>query len=243
MYRPSTGEWLVRHSSTNFSTSTLYQWGLSTDIPLVTDFDGDGKTDLVVYRPSDGGWYVRYSSLGYDLNLWGYAQWGLSTDIPLASDFDGDGRTDLVVYRPSDGGWYVRYSSLGYAVTQWGFAQWGLSTDKPVVADFDGDGRTDLAVYRPSDGGWYIRYSSLGYALNQWGVLPMGPVDRPATGDGLRRRRKDRPCRLPPIRWRLVHPLLVGGVCPEPVGVLPVGLAQRRSAGPITSGEGGVHGS
>ena len=41
---------------------------LSTDIPLVTDFDGDGKTDLVVYRPSDGGWYVRYSSLGYDLN-------------------------------------------------------------------------------------------------------------------------------------------------------------------------------
>ena len=61
----------------------IYQWGLSSDIPLPADFDGDGRTDLVVYRPSDGGWYVRYSWLGYALNQWGYAQWGLSTDQPL----------------------------------------------------------------------------------------------------------------------------------------------------------------
>ena len=67
-----------------------YQWGLSGDIPIPADFDGDGRTDLAIYRPSDGGWYIRYSSLGYSSNQWAYFQWGLSTDMPLAGDFDGE---------------------------------------------------------------------------------------------------------------------------------------------------------
>ena len=186
VYRPATGEWFTRSSTTGYSYAAFqnYQWGLSTDKPLAGDFDGDGKSDLAVYRPSDGGWYIRYSSLGYALNQWVYFQWGLSSDTPLVGDFDGDGKTDLAVYRPSDGGWYIRYSSLGYALNQWVYFQWGLSSDTPLVGDFDGDGKTDLAVYRPSDGGWYIRYSSLGYALNQWVYFQWGlSTDRPLVGD------------------------------------------------------------
>ena len=211
VYRPSDGGWYIRYSSLGYALNqwAYFQWGLSTDIPLAADFDGDGRSDLVVYRPSDGGWYIRYSALGYAQNQWGYFQWGLSTDIPIPADFDGDGRTDLAIYRPSDGGWYIRYSSLGWALNQWAYFQWGLPADTPLTADFDGDGRTDLAVYRPSDGGWYVRYSSLGYALNQWAILPVGSLHRQAAGRRLRRRRADRPRRLSSLGWRLVHPLLV----------------------------------
>ena len=52
VYRPSTGEWLVKSSVNNYSDSTTYQWGLPGDLPIAGDFDGDGRTDLVVFRPS-----------------------------------------------------------------------------------------------------------------------------------------------------------------------------------------------
>ena len=153
------------------------------------DFDGDGKSDLVIYRPSDGGWYIRHSSLGYSTTNWAYYQWGVSTDQPLTADFDGDGRTDVAVYRPSDGGWYIRFSSLGYNATSWFYYQWGGPGDTPIAEDFDGDGKADLAIYRPSDGGWYIRFSSLGYsdagaAYYQWGLSTDKPLGSDFDGDG-----------------------------------------------------------
>ena len=69
VYRPATGEWFIRYSSTGYamgSASGQFQWGLVGDIPLVEDFDGDGKTELTVYRPATGEWWIRYSSLGYN---------------------------------------------------------------------------------------------------------------------------------------------------------------------------------
>ena len=39
-------------------------WGLSTDIPVPGDYDGDGEFDMAVFRPSnnDSYWYIRQSS-------------------------------------------------------------------------------------------------------------------------------------------------------------------------------------
>ena len=93
------------------------------------DYDGDGKTDLMIYRPSIGTWYVSTSSTGFSKGA-GY-QWGSPTDVPLTGDYDGDGRTDIVVYRPAEGVWFILRSSNNF--TKWDSYQFGAPGDRPVV--------------------------------------------------------------------------------------------------------------
>ena len=42
----------------------------------VSDFDGDGKTDLAVFRPEEGGWYVRHSASNYSDASWAWSPVG-----------------------------------------------------------------------------------------------------------------------------------------------------------------------
>jgi hypothetical protein len=164
LYRPTTGQWLILTSSSNYNPSSakIINWGgVSGDIPLVGDVSGNGRADLIIYRPSTGVWYILLSSTGYT----GYKAigWGgMPGDIPLVGDVDGDGRSDLIIYRPSQGIWYILLSSTGYTgyrTISWG----GVSGDVPLVGDVSGNGRADLIIYRSSTGVWYILLSSTGY--------------------------------------------------------------------------------
>ncbi|HMS40302.1 MAG TPA: hypothetical protein PKE69_08755, partial [Pyrinomonadaceae bacterium] len=57
--------------------------GLPTDLPVVGDFEGDGKFDFAIWRPSDRNWYIRKSSDGGGTVF----TWGISTDIPIPNAF------------------------------------------------------------------------------------------------------------------------------------------------------------
>ena len=127
--------WYVR----GISTTT---YGVSSDMPVHADYNGDGKADIAVWRPSTGTWYVRGIST---------TTYGVSTDKPVHADYDGDGTdrhrrlaaVDRKVVHP-------RPDSI----------RWGVSGDIPVPADYNGDGKTDIAVWRPSTGQWWVRGST-----------------------------------------------------------------------------------
>ena len=137
---------------------------------VVSDFDGDRKTDTAVYSPASGVWQTESSA-----NLTVSAtQFGAPGDIIVPADFDGDGKTDTAVFRPASGVWYMMLSASGFRA-----AQFGANGDVPVPADFDADGKADLAVWRPSNGVWYIMQSTLGFRAVQWGTAG----DKPLTGD------------------------------------------------------------
>jgi len=144
---PATNNWFVR-------AGTSVEYGLSSDIPVPRDYNGDGRTDIAVYRPSNSAWFVLGQLSEY------YGTYG---DVPVAADYNGDGRADLAVWRPSNGWWYVN----GIASVQW-----GESGDIPVPADYNGDGKADIAVFRPSTGVWYV-LNQLVVAYGQMGDIPV----------------------------------------------------------------------
>jgi hypothetical protein len=174
VWRPTTGYWYSQDGS---GATSAHQFGASTDIPVVGDFDGDHVSDIAVWRPSTGYWYVTQSSNGQVVAH----PWGAPSDVPVAGDFDGDGRTDLGVWRPSTGYWYIIQSVDNQVIAK----PFGESTDIPVVGDFDGDGKSDIAVYRPSTGYWYVLQSSSNQMVaTQWGASSDIPVVGDFDGDG-----------------------------------------------------------
>lgn len=177
--RPSTEFWYILNSSGVDSISnnedgiTRIQFGRDPDdIPVVADYDGDGKADIAVRRSGNQFWYIRNSS-GTDAisgNEDGITRqrFGLqSTDIPVPADYDGDGKADLAVRRPSSFFWYIRNSTgtdtrseFNDGISRVVFGR--DSDDIPVVADYDGDGKADIAVRRPSNQFFYIQNSGGG---------------------------------------------------------------------------------
>jgi hypothetical protein len=164
VFRPSEGMW-YNVQSTNYSYSdTQLSFGLSGDVPVPADFDGDAMTNFAVARNQNGlkHWYVllQNSSTQYH-----YFQWGLASDKAVTGDFDRDGIADATVIRNQNGTlvWYVKQSSNN-ALRSFVF---GITGDTPVLGDFDGDGATDVAVTRQVDG------------IITWHILKSGFVTQP----------------------------------------------------------------
>ncbi len=140
---------------------------------VVSDFDGDGKTDPAVLRNENGNavWYAR-TTAGVTAQ-----HFGLGTDRFVPADYDGDGKTDPSVFR--NGSWWIYRTSTGSVTSE----QFGAAGDTPVAGDFDGDGKADLCVFR--GGTWWLKKSSDGSTTSQsWGAVGDKPLSGDFDGDG-----------------------------------------------------------
>jgi hypothetical protein len=175
IWRPSSGQWWVMGGTG--SQQVNFTWGMTGDVPVPGDYDGDGKTDFSIFRPSSNTWWVMKSSD----NTYYSNTFGAGGDKVAQADYDGDGKTDCAVFRPADTNWYILQSGSGQSAQ----GQFGLSSDTPAPADYDGDGRADLAVWRDSTAVFYSANSSNGQVLAAaLGSSSSEPVSADYDGDG-----------------------------------------------------------
>lgn len=109
------------------------------DPPWISDYDGDGTSNIAIFRESSGLWAIRNLTRVY---------FGTVEDIPIPNDYSGDGTTEITVFRASSGLWAIRSLSRIY---------FGAAGDTPVPGDYDGDRTAEVGIFRPDSGLWAIR--------------------------------------------------------------------------------------
>ena len=157
VFRGAAGQWWIHGQS---SPATF---GQSGDIPVVADYDGNGKAELAVYRPSTSEWVIKDQRT---------VVFGKAGDVPVPGDYNGDGKAEIAVFRPSTGEWIIEGQGTPTV--------WGARGDVPVPGDYNGDGVVELAVFRPTTGVWYVQ----GGETLEWGMWGDVPVAGDYNGDG-----------------------------------------------------------
>ena len=147
----------LRNSNTQGVADYEFFFGDPGDVPLIGDWNGDGRDTVSVYRPSNATVYMM-NVLGADGGGLGAADrsfvFGNPGDQPFIGDFDGDGIDTVGLYRRSTGFVYFRNShTTGIADLSFFYGDPG---DQILAGDWDGDGIDTVAVYRPSNDRLYV---------------------------------------------------------------------------------------
>jgi hypothetical protein len=187
--------------STGTSFGSKVKWhntfAPNNTIPLVGDFNGDGKDDIVVFnRENVGDVFVALSNGSSFVGTgqrW-HQDFAFIADVPMVGDFNGDGKDDIAAFtRGPQADVFVALSggaSFGFR-TKW-HDFFSLGAEVPVVGDFNGDGRDDIACFTKdpgndvfvatSNGSSFVGQGQVWHSSFGFGTEVVGAGD--FTGDG-----------------------------------------------------------
>jgi hypothetical protein len=89
---------VLQHDGGAVGPPLAYGWpGVTDTVPVVGDWDGDGRDSPGLYRTRDGVFRLR-DELGRELPPVVFGTPG-GAELPVAGDWDGDGRDSVGVYQ------------------------------------------------------------------------------------------------------------------------------------------------
>jgi len=189
--RAGADTYLISASTSNFiwdgaGVDTVSAEGLSIGVTLYLepgywgfarasgDFDGDGKSDILLQNVDTGGCYIwQMNGLALKDKGSGEIAWKPGKDwvARATGDFDGDGKSDILLQNVDTGGCYI-WEMNGLALKDGGSGEIAWKPGKEWVAratgDFDGDGKSDILLQSIDTGGCYI-WEMNGLALKDGG--------------------------------------------------------------------------
>jgi hypothetical protein len=126
------------------------------DIPILGDWDGDGKDTPGYFRPGEASWHLFNS---FSTNDPIFYQFGMETDIPISGDWNRDGKDELGLYRADSGYTFLvnDMSDLDKST-----ALNGTPGSIPVVMPREGAGHDTVAYVQGSN--WNMGYFPIGCA-------------------------------------------------------------------------------
>src|SRR5437016_10667040 len=125
-----------------------------------SDFDGDGKDDILWRNPATGQNYIYFMN-GTAVRTGGFLRQvtDLNWKIAGVGDFDGDGKDDILWRNSATGEDYI-YFMIGTTIQTEGFIKTVSDQNWEVagVGDFDGDGKDDILWRNSATGENYIYF-------------------------------------------------------------------------------------
>jgi hypothetical protein len=159
VYRPHSGLFVLDSNGDGVfdAGDAVYNLGVGTDptdIPVVGDWNGDGRTKIGIFRQGFE-WLLDYNGNGvYDGTPVDRAYFfgGISGDVPVTGDWTGSGTSKIGLVRL---GFYWILDANGNGTfdgtgpgQDYAFPFGGISGDVPVVGDWNGTGTTKVGVFR-----------------------------------------------------------------------------------------------
>ena len=168
----------VYHTTGYNSPVAVNTYGVSSDIPVVGDWDGSGVKRLGVFR--NGTWILDTNGNGVLDAADKTVAFGQAGDLPVVGDWNGTGRMKLGLFRQGtfilDLSGHLTGIATGLADSSFPFGQPG---DLPVAGDWTQTGTTKVGTFR--NGTWLLDYNGnmafdagdKTYTFGQAGDLPV----------------------------------------------------------------------
>jgi hypothetical protein len=146
MWDPDDHSFHLAGTNAGGASRWAFQYGAQGDLPVIGDWNGDGKDSVGIFRPDVAEFHLSNDLDGVGASNFAF-KYGQTGDIPVAGDWDGDGKDTVGVWRPGVAEFHLS-DTLVNGPSDYAF-KYGEVGDLPVVGDWDGDGKDSIGIYRP----------------------------------------------------------------------------------------------